>query len=63
MFVAALVAATGMLTMVGAQSAGAIRINISILEGGAPPPEPPAPGELLGLCLQVRPNPANCISI
>jgi len=62
-FVAALVAATGLLTMVGAESAGAIRINIGILEGTSTPPPPPTPGEILGLCVQIRPNPANCITI
>jgi hypothetical protein len=61
-FVAALAAAGGMFAMVGAQPAGAIIINVSLLEGG-PPSAPPPPGDLLSLCLRVRPAPANCISI
>jgi hypothetical protein len=51
-----------MFAMVGAQPAGAIIINVSLLEGG-PPSAPPPPGDLLSLCLRVRPAPANCISI
>jgi hypothetical protein len=61
-FVAATAAACSMFTMVGAQSAGAIRVNIRI-PGQTPNFPPIGPSELLGVCLQTSAQPASCIII
>ncbi|HZN14848.1 MAG TPA: hypothetical protein VFB78_11300 [Acidimicrobiales bacterium] len=63
LFVAAIVAATGLITMVGAPTAGAIRVNVRV-PGPFPGNFPPiGPGELLGVCLQTSPQPATCVII
>jgi hypothetical protein len=69
MFVAALVAAFGLMTFVVTPAADAIVIHVEVAEGGidpnAPPPEPTT-GQIVNLCLTVRaysPNPVGCISI
>ena len=65
MFVAAAVAAFGLMTFVATPAANAIIVHAEIGEGIDPssPPEP-APGVLLGLCLTIRSaNSTNCISI
>jgi hypothetical protein len=68
MFVAAVVAAFGLMTFVAMPAANAIVVHVEVGEGidpNAPPTEPPT-GALVNLCLTVRavqPNPLTCVTV
>ena len=66
MFIAAVVAAFGLLTVMHTPAANAIIVHAEVLEGVDPssPPPPPEKGDLLSLCLTIRAAAStNCISI